>query len=193
MLFKKVLSIILVLMLACSSMGSINAASIYDKVVIDRGAYGNYDWLYVSGIKVNYHNGDKVYEDIFTFPRYIDIFGGATGDHEQSVPLNPANPQHKFAGNYYMMMENCAGSDANGYIETYLNSVDLDPDFVFDNIQYRFYCERTNGYGGYLKDDSEWLTLPSKILVRTVYQTGYDKVRIQREDYSIIKEFSGGN
>jgi uncharacterized protein YcfL len=192
MLFKKVLSVILVLMLACSSMGSINAASFHDKVVIDRSAYGNYDWLYVSGIKVNYHNGDKVYEDIFTFPHVVDIFGGASGTHDQSVDINPTKSQHKFTGNYHMLMDNCTGSDADGYIETSLNSIELNPNFVFDNIQYKFYCKRSNGLNDKL-EDSDWLTLPSKILVRTVYHTGYDDVRIQREDYSIIKEFSGGN
>jgi opacity protein-like surface antigen len=191
MLFKKVMSVILVLMLACSSMGSINAASIYDKVVIDRSAYAWYDELYVSGIKVNYHNGDQKYEDIFTIPHNADLFcmGGYC---TQSVSLNPDYPQLKFTGNYYMKMENCAGPKAIGIIETSLNSVELDPDFVFDNIQYKFYCDRDSGYDDKF-EDSDWLTLPSKILLRTEYQTGYDKVRIQREDYSIIKEFSGGN
>jgi hypothetical protein len=191
MLFKKVMSIILILMLAVSSMGTINALSIHDKITIDRGAYGNYDELYVSGIKVNYHSGDQVYEDIFTFSHIVDIFDG--NSNYQSVSLNPENSQNKFTGNYYMMMQNCAGKDADGYIETSLNSAELNPNFVFDNIQYKFFCDRSNGYGPDQTEDSEWLTLPNKILVRTVYQTGYDKVRIQKEDYSIIKEFSGGN
>jgi hypothetical protein len=190
-MFKKVMSIILILMLAVSSMGTINALSIHDKITIDRSARAYYDELYVSGIKVNYHNGDQKYSDIFTFPHKVDIFDSSSGD--QSINLNPSKPQGKFTGNYYMMMQNCAGKDADGYIETSLNSVELNPNFVFDNIQYKFFCDRSNGYSQDLTDDSEWLTLPSKILVRTVYQTGYDKVRIQKEDYSIIKEFSGGN
>jgi hypothetical protein len=190
MLFKKVMSIILVLMLAVSSIGVINASSIYNKVVIDRDAYGLYDDLYVSGMKVNYHSGDQVYEDIFTFPHKVDIF---YSDSDQIVDINPTNPQDKFTGSYNIRIENGVGAEADGFIETSLNSVQLNPNFVFDNIQYRFYCSRSRGYGPDLNEDSDWLTLPSKILVRTVYQTGYDKVRIQDENYGIIKEFSGGN
>jgi hypothetical protein len=191
MLFKKVLGFILVLMLACSSIGSINATSFHDKVFIDRDAYGVYDDLYVSDIKVNYHNGDQLYEDIFTFLHDVDIFYGSGG--QQSVSLNPPNPEHKFTGNYYMMMDNGIHDGGNGIIETSLNSVELKPNFVFDNIEYKFYCKRSRGYGKDKKEYSDWLTLPSKILVRTTYHTGYDDVKIQREDYSMIKEFSGGN
>jgi hypothetical protein len=72
-------------------------------------------------------------------------------------------------------------------IETALNSLELSPNFVFDSITYKFYCDISNGCGGHKPGESKYLSLPSTVKIENVYHTGYDDVVIKDGDTELWK------